>query len=328
MLSFVVIANALILAVALWVLRPAWRDSEMRSQSRGLLITVLVFLLSGSWGLYFYWSNWSWSTPAKNAEDRTPRSIAQLSRHLEREPQDASSWVALGRAYMDTQQLPLAIRAYQRAERLTDGTNIEALVGLAEALLLNDPQALSDRADHLLQRALQLDPQSPKALYYGALTALQRGQNAVAKQRFKTLLAQNPPAEIRAILTKQIQTLEVAATAETWQIRAVISVDAKLKIETTPGSSLFVIVRKPGSSGAPLAVKRLGVDLPQQVEITAADLMLQNQQVATGQEVEVIARISKSGQPRAVSGDPFARQLHVIDKSAPVINLRIDQVTP
>jgi cytochrome c-type biogenesis protein CcmH len=328
MLSFIVIANTLVLAVALWVLRPAWRDSEMRSQSRGLLITVLVFLLIGSWGLYFYWSNWSWSSPPQIADTQTPQTIAQLARHLERQPQDAASWIALGRAYMNTQQLPLAIRAYQRAERLTAGNNIEALVGLAEALLLNDPQALSDRADRLLQRALQVDPQSPKALYYGALSALQRGQNGIARQRFATLLAQNPPAEIRAILNKQIEVLDSAAAVTSWKIRAEIRGTAKLKIEATPKSALFVIVRKPGSSGAPLAVKRLAVNLPQQVEITAADLMLQNQSITAGKQVEIVARISKSGQPRAATGDPFTRQLHVIDAAAPLIRMTIDQVTP
>ena len=52
----------------------------------------------------------------------------------------------LGRSYSVLEQFPLAIRAYQRADRLANGGNAEAIIGVAESLVAQDHDSLRIRA--------------------------------------------------------------------------------------------------------------------------------------------------------------------------------------
>ena len=58
----------------------------------------------------------------------------------------------LGRSYLVLQEYPLALRAYERADRLSGGRNVEALIGEAEALALSDESELDGRAGRLIER--------------------------------------------------------------------------------------------------------------------------------------------------------------------------------
>ena len=60
---------------------------------------------------------------------------AKLAKRLASEPDDLEGWLLLGRTYSTLEQFPLAVRAYQRADRLANGQNADAIVGVAESLL-------------------------------------------------------------------------------------------------------------------------------------------------------------------------------------------------
>ena len=107
----------------------------------------------------------------------TPRRamVARLARQLEADPKNLEGWLMLGRSYVVLQEFPMALRAFERADRLSGGKNVEALLGEAEALALPDPAELTGRAGRLIERALVLDPDSGKALFFGATVAARRG---------------------------------------------------------------------------------------------------------------------------------------------------------
>ncbi len=101
-----------------------------------------------------------------------------------------------------------ASRAYQRADRLANGQNAEAIIGVAEALLAQDFEQIRSGAGHLFERALTLEPNNSKALLYSAFAAMSRGETASARERFQRMLTLNPPPEIRDIIEKQLLALD------------------------------------------------------------------------------------------------------------------------
>lgn len=114
----------------------------------------------------------------------------------------------LGRSYVALQEYPLAVRAYQRADRIAGGRSADALVGEAEALTLIDDSQISGEAGRLIERALTIDPASPQALFFGAAAALRRGELPLARTRFTKLLSLNPPERIKTILEQEISGID------------------------------------------------------------------------------------------------------------------------
>jgi cytochrome c-type biogenesis protein CcmH len=169
-------------------------------------------LAIGSAALYGTWSNWSWrkSPGVASPEGMVERLVHQLNDH----PDDLAGWLLLGRSYVQLEEYPLAVRAFDRADRVADGRSAEALIGEANALVLIDDSELTGQAGALIERALVIDPTSPQALFFGAAAALRRGDLPLARARFTRLLGLNPPAEVKAILQQEISRIDrQAATA-------------------------------------------------------------------------------------------------------------------
>lgn len=76
-------------------------------------------------------------------------------------------------------------------------------------------------------------------------------------------------------------------------------------LATLRGSdTVFVIARAPGGSGPPLAVKRFAAsDLPANFRLDESDAMMPSRSLAGASEVEVVARLSASGDAIRQPGD-------------------------
>jgi cytochrome c-type biogenesis protein CcmH len=342
MTTFILLAIVLtITAVAVVAVPLLRRSSVVPTPATLAAFTAAGLLILGAAGLYASLSNWSWRTPA--AGDSPQGMVSQLVRRLEKSPNDLEGWLMLGRSYAVLEQYPLAVRAYQRADRLADGKNAEALVGMAEALVIQDDSQLVGTAGQYLEKAIELDPKSSKAQFYGAAAALRRGDLPLARKRFTNLLALNPPQNVRPILEQQIAAIDQrlggappdsapsagggATAGTTPPVRVKVTLSAKLSASVPSSAPLFVLVRDPRQAGPPLAVKRLTSSFPQTVELTTSDSMLPNHTFSAGQLVEVVARVSRSGSPIGVSGDPFGLAAHRVGAGG-VVDIVIDHVTP
>jgi cytochrome c-type biogenesis protein CcmH len=254
----------------------------------------------------------------------------------------------LGRSYLVLQEYPLALRAFERAERLSGGTNADALTGQAEALALQDDDELTGRAARLVERALAIDPGSGQALFLGAMVAMRRGELPLARERLEKLLALNPPANLRGMLEQQVAAIDaqlagVSAASATASgaapttpaattTGAVAAVHVRVTLApslaaNTADAPLFVFVRNPGAAGPPLAVKRLTSHFPQEVELTSADAVIPGHSFAPDSNVQVIARIARSGNPIGASGDPYGEVSYRVGRDR-VLGLVIDRVMP
>ncbi|KGS14170.1 cytochrome C, partial [Pseudomonas coronafaciens] len=65
-----------------------------------------------------------------------------------------------------------------------------------------------------------------------------------------------------------------------------------------PGDSVFIFARAINGPPAPLAVKRITVaDLPAEVELSDSDAMLSSLKLSNFPQVQLVARVSRAGQP-------------------------------
>ncbi len=203
MVTFIFFATMLVLVGAALIVVPLVRP--LRSQlpaARWTAIAVSALLAVVSAGLYLKLSNWSWSkSPGVDSpESMVERLIHRLNRH----PDNVDGWLMLGHSYVVLQEYPLAVRAYTRANEVAGGRSAPALVGEAEAMILIRDSSLDGPAGKLIEEALAIDPNSPKALFFGAAAALRRGDLILARTRFSTLLAMNPPANVKVVLKQEI----------------------------------------------------------------------------------------------------------------------------
>lgn len=342
MTTFLIVAVVLGVLTAAWMLRPLWSSG----QSRGLPLGLGIVFCASAIGLYLLWSRWSWPADAPSIADTPAAMVKRLAKRLENEPEDVAGWLMLGRSYVALEQFPLALRAYQRADRLEGGRNAEALVGMAEAMVLQADGVVDERAGRIFEQALLLAPDSERALFFAGVAAQRRGDAATAIARFQSLLALNPPENIRPILEQQIAVLQSgvgaaapaasgtpaasgvpAASGAQARVRVSIAIAPAFASRVTPGATLFVFVRKPGQPGPPLAVKRLPAALPVTVELGPEDSMVPGLAISAGDSVEVSAKISADGSATPRSGDVVGRVAYTVGKDG-LKPLLVDGLTP
>jgi cytochrome c-type biogenesis protein CcmH len=134
--------------------------------------------------------------------DRTELAAAadQLKARLEREPGHIEGWILLGRTFTSLQRFAEAREAYRRAVALAP--NEPALhAEFGELLVLATSGEVTPEAAAEFAQA----GDDPRARFYGAEAALQRGDRAAAKAALSALLAEAPAeAPWRALVAERL----------------------------------------------------------------------------------------------------------------------------
>ncbi|MEJ0040062.1 MAG: hypothetical protein WDO68_29170 [Gammaproteobacteria bacterium] len=210
MTSFILIAIALTIAAVGVVVVPLVRKSGATpAPAIWAAFAAAGLLVFGGGGLYLEWGNRNWPQADSNAV--TPQNmVSRLARRLEKNPNDLDGWLRLGHSYTVLEQYPLAIRAYQKANEIGGGKNVDALLGLGESLVLGNDSEFTGRGSKYIEQALALQPKNGKALFYGAVAAVRRSELPLARERFTALLTLDPPPQdnVRAIFEQQIQAID------------------------------------------------------------------------------------------------------------------------
>lgn len=320
MTPFVLVAIVLTLAALAFVLKPLW------PQSRGLFAAIALTLAIATFALYRLVG-----TPAAldpkvvTGPETLGDAITQLEAKLKSDPGQAEGWRLLGRAYVAQQRLTDARDAYARAAKLSPD-DAETQVEAAESRALADPQRRFDaQAVSMLQRALQLQPQQQRGRWFLGIAQRQAGNHAEAAATWQPLLAQ-VDAKTATSLRPQIDaarrdagmpplpaaTNATPSSANALNVKVALDPDFASRVRLDGNASIFVIARVPGGPPMPVAVEKRSVrELPLAVTLDDSDGPMPTQKLSALQEVEVIARLSASGNAMRQEGDIESQAVRV-----------------
>lgn len=229
-----------------------------------------------------------------------------------------------------------------------EADNAAVMALLAQSLYLRDSslaqpgvpvaELMSQRVKDLLIQALSVDPQQYLALSMSGMQAFTEARYAQAIMHWRTALAIYGESSPQAVsLNAAIQSAESrldtspeSLDPSTAFVRLRVSIDpSQLSGSDSPDTAVFVFARASSGSRMPLAARRLRLaDLPIDLYLTDNDKMAA-QSIAGESEVIVAARLSRSGQPMAATGDSESDELTapvVTNKAdAPMLELLIDR---
>lgn len=313
---------------------------------------VLLLLVVAVFSAGYYYSQGTWQQqrlvagevqpPPVTAED-VEQMLATLRARLDSAPDDAEGWAMLGRAYFMTRRYPESAQAYAQVNRITQSRNPDALTGEAEALAMAGNRELSGRPRELFEQALALEPQQPKALWYGGLAAAQAGDTALARQRWTALLQQPLPDELRTVLTEQLAAIDGSAPALTAapaisppsatppavRLRVQLLLAQGMLAQLPADAVLMVFARAEQGPPMPVAVYRgAATPLPSEVILDDSMAVMPTMKLSQFDRWIVTARIGRTGQAKAESGDLQGSVVVGRDQAGEPLTLTIDQRIP
>ena len=328
-MTFWIILVVLCLLAIVFAGWPLWRASHKLTP---LLATVIVFTVALSVGLYDHIGSpgvSSGPSGSSASSDNLPgmdEVVSSLQARLANSPDDIDGWKMLARTHMTMRNYAGAADALEKAMELEGGQVAQTMVDLALAILSRDNTPIEGRTKSLIDSALAMEPNNQAALFYSGVAAANRGDTDTAAGYWETLLALNPPEDVRGLLEQRIAQWRGEAPPPTAMpgqsdpiqtagasdavISASVAMSDEAKAAMTGDANIFLIARDPAAPSPPIAVSRLRVsELPTVVDLNDAQSMVAGRELSAFAEVEVVARISLSGGPAATSGDWFGSRI-------------------
>jgi cytochrome c-type biogenesis protein CcmH len=266
-------------------------------------------------------------SPHSTSFDAIRTMADQLATRLKDNPDDGAGWAMLARSYNVLGRFAEAADAYARAEKLLP-PDAQLLADHADALAMSQGQKLDGEPLAILRRALEIDPANFKALalmgtaafdrkdYKGAIDYWEKViRTAPADSEFTQSLqasleearalaeGRTPPAALPALMPAAMEAAAPAA-ANGGQISGQVNVAPALAAKVSSGDTLFIFARAEKGPRMPLAILSLKAgELPARFSLDDSNAMAQGMNLSAFPSVMVVARISKSGNASAQSGD-------------------------
>lgn len=325
MAGFIALAATLTLAVLAVLLRPLWRDA------RGVALGIAVIVLASSALLYrIVGTPQALDATNLKAPETLGDAIVQLQAELARNPEQAEGWRLLGMAYQREGKPIEAREAYAKAATLAAG-NADILTEAAQARALADPARVFDApAIALLQSALKIDANHQRARWFLGIAQRQSGDNAAAAATWEPLLTRVDPATAIS-LRKEIDSARIAAgmsplptvtsTATALQVKIALDPTFASRVRLRGDASVFVIARMPNGPSMPIAVEKRSVsELPFTATLDDNDSPMPTAKLSQQHEVELVARLSSSGEGKRQDGDIESKPVRVaLPAKSPVL---------
>ena len=334
MTSFVFAALALCALAMAFVLAPLWQ------QARRTAVVLVLALPLAALGVYALLGVPAALDPVNvKVPESLDEAIVQLERRLADEPASVEGWVLLGRSRMAQERWPEARDAFAKAHALLPDEP-DLMVEYADAQMRAAPDGrFPASAVGLLEKVVAGVPTHQRALFYLGAQRLQAGQPADAVAYWERLLPLVDAATAQALSAQlalareqaglpPVQDLPAAAAASP-TLALNIELAPELASQLAPGDTLFVFARTVDGAGLPVAVKRLAASgFPLSVDLSDADGLMPAQKLSMQKQVRLMARVSKSGDAAAATGDLEAegQVVDVVDGAR--ATLRIDRVHP
>jgi len=131
--------------------------------------------------------------------------VAKLAGRLEQNPGDVQGWTMLGRSYVTLEKYSEASNAYAKATALKSD-DADLLSDYAFAMGMANGQRLQGQPLELINKALKLDPENPKALELAGSAAFEGKNYSQAINYWQRLLQKTPKdSELARALSERIE---------------------------------------------------------------------------------------------------------------------------
>ena len=279
-----------------------------------------------------------------------------LAKKLEKEPDNLQGWAMLARSYKMLGRNVEAEHAFVRAGAFLDN-DAQLLAIYADLAATNANGNFAGKPTQLIEKALKVDPENAMALWLAGTAAFRGNQFESAIRIWERLIQQvEPDSEDGRMLQESIDAAYTAigktapkaalkapakgpvmsaansggAPAKAGAAASVsgqVELDAALKAKAGPNDTVMVIARGPGSR-MPVAVVRANVsELPLKFTLDDSLAMSPQARISMSAQVEVEARISKSGMAQPESGDLMSA-VQTVKLGASGIKLQVNKVRP
>jgi cytochrome c-type biogenesis protein CcmH len=267
------------------------------------------------------------------------RMVVALAEKLEKEPDNPKGWSMLARSYKVMGRSVEAEKAFERAGSFIDD-DASMLAAYADVVATNAGGSLAGKPTVLIQKALKADPDHPMALWLSGTADLEAKKYGQALQTWERLAAMLPPGSedarmlegaindvrVRSGLAAKAPSTAVAAAAG-GNVSGTVELDPALKGKAGPNDTVMVVARLPGTRMPLAAVRLRASELPVKFVLDDSQSMNPQSPLSAATEVEVEARISKSGMAKAESGDLISAA-QTVKVGTAGIALRVAQVRP
>jgi cytochrome c-type biogenesis protein CcmH len=291
----------------------------------------------------------STSRSAVPADSQHPHSIEdmlnQLAARLVQQPYDIQGWFTLTNSYMALGRYDEAVRAMERLYQLV-GDQPDVLLRYADVLAMSNDGRMSGRPAELVHKALSQEPDNVMGLWLAGMAAAEKGDHRQAIDYWERLLPQlkdDPESqqEVEQLISRarqetmgkdrQVATLtgtDIDDTAD-HTITVSVSLSPRLEKEVGPDDTLFIFAKAVAGPPMPLAVVRKKVsDLPVEVILDDSLAMMPSMKLSLFDQIQVGARISKTGNAIAQSGDYIGETSIIEDDRAESVSIIIDKQLP
>jgi cytochrome c-type biogenesis protein CcmH len=303
-----------------------------RNPHKVLAVVLAVVLPTLSFGLYQIVGNKNAFLPQVThgtaegfGEVRSESAIKALEEKVSKKQDDPEAMLLLARSYNEMERFAEAAATYEKLTKLVPN-EAGLWADYADALAMANGQTLIGEPTKLLDKALKLDPNNPKALALAGSGAMERGDYPVAIRHWENLLKQMPKdsedakmiqggiqqardfmAQLKSQGKSSVpapQTMQAAPTGGAERISGVVELSDAVKMRASPDDTVFVLAKAAQGPQMPLAVIRKQVrDLPLRFELNDGMAMSPQMKISDFPQIVVIARVSKSGSAMAQPGD-------------------------
>ncbi len=207
---------------------------------------------------------------------------------------------------------------------------------LAQARFFAADQKADEQNYQLIQQALEIMPDNRQAIGLAGIFAFELQAYKQAIGHWRSLWMGLPAGQEAAYLEQGIR--RAAAKLEEQgeqadlsflqrlEIKVLVDISAAAKQIATPTDAVFVLARAVTGPKVPLAAQKMTVaDLPQVVTLSDAEAMMAGMSISNYEQLTLVARLSKSGNPIAQPGDWQIEKSPVSNTETGLIKLLISE---
>ena len=266
--------------------------------------------------------------------------VAKLAAKMKANPDDYEGWFMLGRSYMSMQRYEEAVDALDKANKLVPNNPV-VMLRYADALTMLRGGRLSGKPFELIKKAVALKPDNLTGLWLIGMGYEEAGEYKKAISNWKRLiplLTDNKSIDevnklIRAAKKKAGISLSEVNQPKVKKVQASLKVsvgiDSSMLKNVSMDDTVFIFAKAVNGPPMPLAVARKKVsDLPIEITLDDTMAMIPSMKISNFPNVKVSARISKSGQAGAQSGDIQSKSYVVNSNQTKTIKLIISNIIP